>query len=131
MPPPAPESVAPTSRLISPAAPLVAAPVPTSTLPAAALEAVPELGYLPSDKTGPKGEVCLRGPCMFAGYYKQPEMTAETVDKDGFFHTGVTKRPTWTQVCQGLPAFLAPDCLGWQHAVAPSKASKKHRWQKR
>jgi long-subunit acyl-CoA synthetase (AMP-forming) len=36
----------------------------------------------------PTPQVCLRGPAMFAGYYKQPEMTAETVDKDGFFHTG-------------------------------------------
>jgi long-subunit acyl-CoA synthetase (AMP-forming) len=25
---------------------------------------------------------------MYKGYYKQPEMTAEATDKDGFFHTG-------------------------------------------
>lgn len=34
-------------------------------------------------------QVCLRGPANFAGYYKQPEMTADTIDKDGFFHTGM------------------------------------------
>jgi acyl-CoA synthetase (AMP-forming)/AMP-acid ligase II len=29
---------------------------------------------------------------MFSGYYKQPQMTAEAVDKDGFFHTGQKRR---------------------------------------
>ncbi|GBF95915.1 hypothetical protein Rsub_08038, partial [Raphidocelis subcapitata] len=37
---------------------------------------VPEMGY---DATGPNpvGEVLLRGPCMFDGYYKLPDKTAE------------------------------------------------------
>ncbi|KAI8465586.1 MAG: hypothetical protein J3K34DRAFT_525246 [Monoraphidium minutum] len=51
------------------------------------LEAVPELGYSPHGAK-PQGEVCLRGPALFSGYYKQPELTAEAVDADGFFHTG-------------------------------------------
>ncbi|GBF99011.1 hypothetical protein Rsub_11815 [Raphidocelis subcapitata] len=51
------------------------------------LEAVPELGYSPLADVA-RGEVCLRGPAMFSGYYKQPELTAEVVDADGFFHTG-------------------------------------------
>ncbi|KAF8060014.1 LACS4 [Scenedesmus sp. PABB004] len=51
------------------------------------LEAVPELGHSPSSWP-PRGEVCVRGPPMFAGYYKQPDLTAEAVDADGFFHTG-------------------------------------------
>jgi long-subunit acyl-CoA synthetase (AMP-forming) len=25
---------------------------------------------------------------MYEGYYKQPQMTAEATDKNGFFHTG-------------------------------------------
>jgi len=29
---------------------------------------------------------------MFSGYYKQPELTAEAVDSDGFFHTGKSSR---------------------------------------
>lgn len=40
------------------------------------LEEVTELGHSPSGKP-PRGEVCIRGPAMFKGYYKQPELTAE------------------------------------------------------
>ncbi len=34
------------------------------------------------------GEVLLRGPSLMAGYHGRPDATAETVDADGWLHTG-------------------------------------------
>lgn len=46
---------------------------------------VPDLNYFAKNN---EGEVWIRGPCVSVGYYKNPEMTAEVYDDDGWFHTG-------------------------------------------
>ena len=39
-------------------------------------------------KIAEDGEVLLRGGNLMKGYYKDPEQTAETIDADGWLHTG-------------------------------------------
>lgn len=37
---------------------------------------------------GEQGEICSRGYGVMAGYWDEPERTAETIDKDGYLHSG-------------------------------------------
>uniref|UniRef100_A0A8D3A5I6 Long-chain-fatty-acid--CoA ligase n=1 Tax=Scophthalmus maximus TaxID=52904 RepID=A0A8D3A5I6_SCOMX len=46
---------------------------------------VAEMNYL---AVNGEGEVCVKGPNVFQGYLKDPEKTAEAIDKDGWLHTG-------------------------------------------
>ena len=48
---------------------------------------VPEMSYFASG-TPSRGEICFRGPNCFTEYYKEPEKTAETIDADGWVHSG-------------------------------------------
>ncbi len=38
--------------------------------------------------TDTEGEILTRGPHIMKGYYKRDDLTAEVIDKDGYFHTG-------------------------------------------
>ncbi len=37
---------------------------------------------------GQKGEICIRGPQLMAGYWNRPEETAKAMTEDGFFKSG-------------------------------------------
>ena len=39
-------------------------------------------------RISPEGEILIKSPGRMVGYYKQPELTAESFTEDGFFHTG-------------------------------------------
>jgi long-chain acyl-CoA synthetase len=53
---------------------------------------VPEMNYHSKTQIegepSPTGEICMYGPLVFAGYFKNEKVTNETIDEEGWLHTG-------------------------------------------
>ncbi|KAK2467033.1 hypothetical protein APHAL10511_001291 [Amanita phalloides] len=49
---------------------------------------VPSMGYSAEDKPNPRGELCLRGGNCITEYYKDEKNTRETIDSEGWLHSG-------------------------------------------
>tara|TARA_R110001599_G_scaffold138066_6_gene317110 strand:+ start:1737 stop:3428 length:1692 start_codon:yes stop_codon:yes gene_type:complete len=57
-------------------------------VPGARIKIVPLDGAEGELPVGEKGEVCIAGPNVTAGYWKRPDATAEAMTADGFLRTG-------------------------------------------
>ena len=60
---------------------------------------------------GVNGEFCSRGYNTMKGYYKMPEATAQTVDAEGWLHSG--------ERSFSRPTASAPECAGRSARAIP------------
>ncbi|CAF4520865.1 unnamed protein product, partial [Rotaria sp. Silwood2] len=56
---------------------------------------VSDMQYFSKDNVG---EICIKGPNVFKGYYRDEEKTREVIDREGWLHTGDIGK--WTETGQ-------------------------------
>ncbi|KAH6601899.1 hypothetical protein BASA61_001699 [Batrachochytrium salamandrivorans] len=66
----------------------VGAPLPCNELKLVAVEDTDYTPFPKDPKDNPRGEVWARGGSIMKGYYKQPNLTSESITPDGWFMTG-------------------------------------------
>lgn len=85
------------------------------------LEDVPEMGYFSTDAPMPRGEVLVRSPSLFKGYWNNAELTKESMADGGWYRTGdiaemdpvtkhvkiIDRRKNFLKLAQG--EFVAPE----------------------
>ena len=72
-------------------------------------------------RISPEGEILIKSPGQFSGYYKQPELTATAFTEDGFFRTGDLgeRRPDGLLKINGRAKELFKTAKGKYVAPAP------------
>nr|CCC92737.1 putative fatty acyl CoA synthetase 2 [Trypanosoma congolense IL3000] len=85
-------------------------------------------GYKHTDQPEPRGEILIRGPFLFKGYYKQEALTKEAIDADGWFHTGDVGSigPNGTLRIIGRVKALAKNVLGEYIAMEALESMYAH-----
>ncbi|KAJ3353426.1 hypothetical protein GGF32_003096 [Allomyces javanicus] len=91
---------------------------------------VPELEYRVTDRPCARGEVCLRGPAVMVGYWKDTDKTKETIDAEGWLHTGdigaiddrgclaiIDRKKSLLKLAQG--EYVAPEKLENTYTLTP------------